>query len=481
MFTLFDHHRHASGRLSRREWLQFGALMGLGSLTGRSANAADKSSAEAVTGFGKAKSVIVVFTSGGQSQIDLWDPKPDAPLDVRGDFKPISTKVAGIQFGEHLPKVARIADKLTVVRSMSHQDVDHGSAVYLTLTGHYHAQRSGNPPPRPEDLPTYGAIVQRLRAEKKLPPAKQFLYDALHLNGPVQMPVLVAPGQFGGLLGKDYEPLVLGDVRVSQAILPGLAPQEDWNTVTLNSRLALKAQLDHHAQKLENNSRALEMNALYRQALDMLAEPRAREAFNLDAEPEAVRNRYGRHRSGQACLLARRLVEVGVPYVNVIWNHANRGQDQAPDDTDQYGWDTHNDIFGSLKNRLLPRFDESFSALIEDLDQRGLLASTLVVCIGEFGRAPRIAVEKNFKGSAPGRKHWATVYSAVFAGAGVQRGAIVGASDRLGSDPVTDRYGPWDVAATVFHALGIDPAGHFTDTLGRPYSITSGKPVMALY
>jgi uncharacterized protein (DUF1501 family) len=295
------------------------------------------------------------------------------------------------------------------------------------------------------------------------------------------MPVLLAPGQFSGLLGKAYDPLVLGDVRESQAILPGLAPQDEWSAVRLDSRLALKSQLDHHAQKLEGNQRALELNQLYRQAYDMLAAPRAREAFNLDAEPATVRDRYGRHRSGQACLLARRLVEVGVPYVNVIWNHANRGQDVAPDDTDQYGWDTHNDIFGSLKNRLLPRFDESFSALIEDLDQRGLLETTLVICIGEFGRAPRIAVERNFKGNAPGRKHWATVYSAVFAGAGVQRGAVIGASDRLGGDPVTDRFGPWDVAATMFHALGIDSAGHFTDTLGRPYGIATGKPIAELY
>jgi hypothetical protein len=311
--------------------------------------------------------------------------------------------------------------------------------------------------------------------------AKRFLYDAMHLNGPVQVPVLLAPGQFGGLLGRQHEPLVLGDVRESQAILPGLAPQEEWSAIRLDGRLALKSQLDQHAQKLAANERALEMNGLYRQAFEMLAAPRAREAFNLDAEPDSVRNRYGRHRSGQACLLARRLVEVGVPYVNVIWNHANRGQDVAPDDTDQYGWDTHNDIFGSLKDRLLPRFDESFSALIEDLDQRGLLETTLVICIGEFGRAPRIAVEKNFKGNAPGRKHWATVYSAVFAGAGVQRGAVVGASDRLGADPVTDRYGPWDVAATLFHALGVDPAGHFSDLEGRPYAITSGTPMSELF
>lgn len=479
MLTLLDAQPTAAGRLTRREWLRFGAVAGIGACHGALGAESVASALTKAPGFGRAKSVIVVFTSGGQSQIDLWDPKPAAPLDVRGDFQPISTTVTGLHFTEHLPRVARVANRLTVVRSMSHQDVDHGSAVYLTLTGHYHAQRSGNPPPRPTDLPTLGAVLQRVRTEQRQ--ARRFLYDAVHLNGPAQVPVLLSPGQNNGLLPRDYEPLVLGDVRDSSQVLPGLAPQSDWSQLRLDRRLALKEQLDAHARNLEHNQRAVEMNGLYRQALAMLQTPAAREAFNLEAEPDSVRERYGQHRSGQACLLARRLVEAGVPYVNVIWNHANRGQDLAPDDTDQYGWDTHNDIFGSLKERLLPRFDESFSALIEDLDQRGLLQTTLVVCIGEFGRAPQIAVESKFQGSAPGRKHWATVYSAVFAGTGVQRGAVVGASDRWGAEPVTERFGPWDVAATIFHALGIDPAGHFTDSLGRPFAIATGRPMRELY
>jgi hypothetical protein len=223
------------------------------------------------------------------------------------------------------------------------------------------------------------------------------------------------------------------------------------------------------------------MSRLYAQALGMLSSRQTRDAFDLEAEPAALRDRYGRHRSGQSLLLARRLVEAGVPYINVIWNQTNRGQDKEPDDTDQYGWDTHNDIFDSLQNRLLPRFDESFSAFIEDMDARGLLDQTLVVCMGEFGRAPRVALEPKFAGATPGRKHWATVYSIVMAGAGAMRGAVVGASDRLGGEPVTERYGPWDVAATMFHALAIDPRGHYTDLLGRPYAITTGRPIEAIY
>jgi arylsulfatase A-like enzyme len=170
-----------------------------------------------------------------------------------------------------------------------------------------------------------------------------------------------------------------------------------------------------------------------------------------------------------------------VPLITVFWGHNIRGQDKAPDQTEEYGWDTHNDIFDSLRDHLLPRFDQSFATLLTDLHERGLLDSTLVVCLGEFGRAPLVALEPKFAGSSPGRKHWAGVYSAVLAGAGVGRGAIVGASDRSGGAPQSDAVGPWDMAATMFAALGIDPAGHYTDPEGRPYAITTGRPIDALY
>jgi len=475
MLQFVDHIR-STGRTSRRAWLHLSTLAGLGLATrGWAAERSEPSPAGSIPGFGKAKSVLVVFANGGQSQIDMWDPKPNAPLDVRGAFQPISTALPGVQFCEHMPQIARVADRLTLVRSMSHEDLDHGSAAYLMLTGFYHARRSGNPDPSPNDLPTYGAILRRLR------PDSRFVCDAIHVNGPAILPRDVGPGQNGGFLGRAYEPLVIGDPSASAGAIPGLATQTELPTVRLDERLSLKHALDGAAQRLEQNQRALDLNRLYGQAYDVLASSQAREAFNLEAEPPQVRDRYGRHRSGQALLLGRRLVEAGVPYINVIWNHSNRGQDDQPDDTDLYGWDTHNDIFDALQNRLLPRFDESFSALIEDLDQRGLLDQTLVVCMGEFGRAPRIALEAKFKGATPGRKHWATVYSIALAGAGVSRGAVVGASDRLGGEPITERYGPWDVAATMFHALGIDPHGHYTDTQSRPYAISQGKPIEALY
>jgi hypothetical protein len=474
MLRIFDQVRQASGRLTRRELLRCGLLGGLSAGMQSLAGASEKSPPN-TSGFGRAKSVVLVFANGGQSQIDMWDPKPNAPLDVRGAFRPISTALPGVQFCEHMPQIARVADRFTLVRSMSHEDLDHGSAAYLCLTGCYHARRSSNPPPSPNDMPTYGAVLRRVR------PAGPFVHNAVHLNGPALVPRDVGPGQDGGFLGRAFEPLVVGDPSAAAGAIPGLAPQTDLPTVRLDERLSLKQSLDQYAARLESNGKAGDMSRLYTQALAMLASPHAREAFDLDREQPAIRDRYGRHRSGQALLLARRLVEAGVPYINVIWNHSNRGQDDRPDDTDLYGWDTHNDIFDALQHRLLPRFDESFSALIEDLDQRGVLDQTLVVCMGEFGRAPRVALEPKFKGSSPGRKHWASVYSIVVAGAGAQRGAVVGASDRLGAEATTERYGPWDVAATMFHALGIDPHAHYRDALDRPFAIASGKPILELY
>jgi hypothetical protein len=426
-------------------------------------------------GFAKAKSVILIYASGGQSQLEMWDPKPNAPLDIRGEFSSIGTSIPGVRFGEHMPRLAAMADRYTIVRSMSHEDLDHGSATYLALTGRYHSRRSSNPAPSPNDFPTYGAVLKQVR------PTHRFPYDAVHVNGPALVPFEASPGQNNGFLPREVDPLVVGDVANSPVALPGLSSQAELPAVRLRARQTLKNTLDAYCRKLAADQRSLDLSSMYRQALEILSSPRCRHAFDLDAEPPALRDRYGRHRSGQACLLARRLVEAGTPMVTVIWNHSNRGQDRDPSDTDIYGWDTHNDIFFALREHLLPRFDASFSTLLEDLDERGLLDNTLVICMGEFGRAPQVALEKTFAGSSPGRKHWSSVYSIVAAGAGVGRGHVVGASDRHAAEPVTKRFGPWDVAATMFSALGINPHGHFVDALQRPYPITIGNPIDELY
>jgi hypothetical protein len=338
-----------------------------------------------------------------------------------------------------------------------------------------HPKKSSNPLPSPNDLPTYGAVVQRVR------PTSRFPYSAVHVNGPALVPFIQAPGQFGGVLGHAFDPLVVGDVSREAVALHGLDPLPDLPPVRLDERRSLLRSVDSYRRGLERDRTLLDVDANYRHAYELLSAPQTRLAFDLDREPAAVRDRYGRHRPGQACLLGRRLVEAGVPLVTVIWNHNNRGQDLTPEDPDSHGWDTHNDIFEVLKESLLPRFDQSFSALLLDLEQRGLLETTLVVCTGEFGRAPLVALEPKFAGATPGRKHWAAVYSLVLAGAGVARGAVYGSSDKLGAYPKSNACTPGDIAATMFAALGIDPEGHYTDSLDRPYPIATGKPLAGVY
>jgi hypothetical protein len=449
---------------NRREWLRLGCA---GLLAAPSAAKADRAL------LARAKSVLLVFTSGGMSQFETWDPKPNAPEEIRGAFGSIPTSIPGIRFGEHMPRIAQLADRFTVLRSMTHDDLDHGSACYLALTGQFHQRKSSNPLPSPDDFPTYGAVLHRVRPARHLP------YTAAHLNGPLLVPTVPSAGQNGGFLGRGCEPLLLGDVTDEGAGLPSLEPPAEMPALRLTARQSLLAQVDHAAAGLE--SLQSERDPYTRQAFDLLGSPQVARAFDLEREPGKVRDRYGRNRAGQACLMARRLIEAGVPWVTAFFNHGIRGQDKAPTVTDEYGWDTHNDIFEAMRDRLLPRFDLGFSALLEDLEQRGLLDTTLVVCMGEFGRAPRVALEPRFEGSTPGRKHWAACYSIVLAGAGVHRGATYGASDKMGAYPSLNPVTPADLTATMFAALGVDPAGHFTNLGGRPVPITPGRPVVGLF
>ncbi len=444
--------------LSRRDLLRFVLPAALTSV--KPLNAARP----AVSGFGKAKSVLVVFTSGGQSQLDIWDPKPDAPEEIRGAFSTIATRIPGVRFGEHLPKLAGLADRFTIVRTMSHDDLDHGSACYLALTGQFHPRKSSNPPPRPTDYPALGAVLKRVR------PTKVFPHTAVHVNGPMLAPREPSAGQFGGFLGRAYEPAELGNVTLTDRLLVGLELPADVPPERLDARRALLAGLDPLALD----------DPRLRQAFELVNAPQVRTTFDLEREPARLRERYGLHRSGQACLMARRLVEAGVPWITVFFNHGIRGQDTAPNDTDEYGWDTHNDIFVSLKKHLLPRFDQSVSTLLEDLRTRGLLDTTLVVIMGEFGRAPLVALEKSFEGSSPGRKHWAACYSVVLAGAGITPGAVYGKSDRFAAYPALDPVKPGDLSATIFHTLGIAPDTHYEDLTFRPQRIVTGEPLTRL-
>ncbi len=458
--------------LSRRQLLLLGGVAGLGVWLPKKTQAASPGRGP---GWASARSVLVVFANGGQSHLDLWDMKPQAPETVRGAFRPIATRVPGVHICEHLPRLARLAHRFQIVRSMTHEDLDHGSAVYLALTGHYHRRRSSNPPPTPEDMPTLGAVLHRLQ------PSGQFPYSAVYLNAPALIPENVSPGQFAGILGPAHQPLFVGDATAGAGALPGLQPQQEVPHVRLARRRRLLASVDRFRRRMEHHAQMQQLHVAYRRAFEVLDRPECVQAFDLAQEPQQVKDRYGRWRSGQACLLARRLIEAGVPLVTVMFNHTNRGQDRYPGQTDYYGWDTHNDIFQSLRTHLLPRFDQSFSALLEDLDQRGLLETTLVICMGEFGRAPRVAFEANFKGRYPGRKHWAAAYSILVAGAGTTPGAVLGRTDRLGAYVQQQPITPGDLAATVFWALGIDPRQRYQDLLGREFAAAPGRPVTALW
>ena len=447
---------------SRRDWLRIGVPATLSMALPRAGAKPSPSS----VGFGRAKSVVVIFTSGGQSQLDTWDPKPDAPEQIRGVFRTAQTTTPGLRVCEHLPRMAALANRFAVLRSMTHDDLDHGSACYLALTGQHHPRKSSNPPPRPTDFPALGAVLKRVR------PAKHFPHTAVHVNGPLLAPIEVSPGQYGGFLGRGYEPAELGNVTDTDRLVASLDLPSDVPAERLASRRDLLAKLDPGTAA----------DPLAQKAFELVNAPRVRDALDLDREPGKLRDRYGRHRSGQACLMARRLVEAGVPWVTVFFNHGIRGQDDHPDDTDEYGWDTHNDIFESLKSHLLPRFDHSVSAFLEDLGHRGLLETTLVVVMGEFGRAPLVAVEKNFAGrGSPGRKHWGACYSVLLAGAGVAPGAVYGKSDRIAAYPQAEPTTPGDLAATMFHALGIPPDAHYTDATDRPYRAVTGTPVTNLF
>ena len=448
--------------LSRRDWLRL-SLPGMLAINPLRAAPPSKS---------KAKSVLVVFTSGGMSQLDTWDPKPDAPEEIRGAFGSIATSVPGLRFGEHLPRLAKLAKHFTVVKSMTHDDSDHGSACYLTLTGQHHPRKSSNPSPSPLDAPTLGSVLHRVR------PSGRFPHTAMQVNGPLLTPTEPGPGQFGGWLGRGYDPIEFGEVTKGSAIARGLERPAEVSRERADERRGLAEQLDGRAKLWPGTDSQTDVLRL---TYDLLNAPRTRDAFDLTKEPDSVRDRYGRHRAGQACLLGRRLVEAGVPWVTVFFNHSVRGQDTQPEDTDAYGWDTHNDIFEAMKDHLLPRFDHSFSALLEDLRERGLLKSTLLVCIGEFGRAPRVALEKNFAGSTPGRKHWPRCYSAALAGAGVTPGGIYGASDRHAAEPRANAVSPSDLAATMLHALGIPADTHYTDANGKLARCTPGEPIGGLF
>jgi hypothetical protein len=446
-------------RTTRRELLRVGALglcgLGLSDLFAHSAaRGADN---RAHGSFGRAKACIFMFMWGGPSQLDTWDPKPDAPDEVRGEFKPIDTRVPGVHISEHFPRLAGLADRYAIIRSMTHDDPAHLSSVHHVLTGrHAPKVNSDADPPSRKDSPHLGSALAYLRpAKSTVPPFVTMPWIVSHPAAPGGM----APGQNAGWLGQLYDPFVVSaepDAATFQ--LPGLRPAADVSVARLEGRKTLLAQLD------DLRSLAANCSGLQQRALDLLSSPKLQRAFALEQEPAAVRDRYGRHIHGRCLLLARRLIEAGARLVEVNWH-----QDH------QAFWDTHGNNFKRLKNQLMPPADQGFSALIEDLEQRGLLDETLLVWVGEFGRRPKIT-----RGNA-GREHHPQCYSAVLAGGGIQGGQVYGSSNRLASYPDDKPVSPADLTATIYHALGVAPDLVLRDREGRSVSLTEGSAVTSLF
>lgn len=474
MFSLEDHAPPPNDGISRREWLRVGGLSALGlTLPGllrggeraTSTPAAPRLS-RALQGatFGRARNVIFLWLQGGPPQHETFDPKPDAPVDIRGPFRPIATNVPGMRFSELLPRIACRADKLAVVRSIATNDDNHDVSGYWVLTGYPYGPGSARQI-KPNDWPYFGSIVKMLKPSERLPALTSvWVPDMMRLNDNV-----TPAGQTAGFLGKLWEPeRFVGDPAAPAYQIEGLSLRGDLSRFRLNRRRNLLAQVDRHFGAIERGGAVEAWDRLSQQAFDLVTSGRAREAFDLSREPASLRDRYGRYSWGQTTLLARRLVEAGVRLVHVNWM-------REPGDSavDNPLWDTHAQNADRLQDVLCPQFDVTFAALLDDLEQRGLLDETLVVAIGEFGRTPRI----NAQG---GRDHWGRVFSFALAGAGIAGGQVFGASDRTGAFPTTDPIRAHDLTATIFHLLGIDPQGVFYDKSNRPHLLTQGEPLQRL-
>jgi hypothetical protein len=468
--------RLCDGR-SRREWLRIGGLsmlgLGLGDLVratpGSSrAHAATANSALARglggSAFGRAKNVIYLWLQGGPPQHETFDPKPEAPAEIRGMFRPIATNVPGIQFCELLPRISRLADKLAVVRSIATDDPNHDVSGYWVLTGYPYGPGSARQI-KPNDWPYFGSIVKMLKPSETMPALTSvWIPDVMRLNDSV-----TPAGQTAGFLGRAWEPeRFVGDPAAPDYRIEGLNLPADLPRLRVDRRKLLLGQIDEHLKSFEAGGNLRSWDRYAQDAYDLVSSGRARAAFDLDREPPKLRDRYGRYSWGQSVLLARRLIEAGVRLVHVNW--AREPGDSAVDNP---MWDTHAQNADRLQDVLCPQFDVTFSALMEDLGARGLLDETLVVAIGEFGRTPKI----NGQG---GRDHWGNVFSFVMAGAGIAGGQVFGSSDRNGAAPASDPIRPHDLTATIFHLLGIDHGGTFPDKLGRPQPITRGEPLQAI-
>ncbi len=452
--------------LNRREVLRIGGLgaLGAGLNLADLARGADASRAPAAAGdsFGRARSCILLFLMGGPPQHSTWDPKPDAPAEVRGEFGPIATTVPGLAISALMPRTAMVADKICILRAVSTGDNAHSSSGYYMLTGRPHAPMNfeNANPGAPNDAPSLGAVLGRVGgARGGLPATITLPHRIFNTDGSVW------PGQDAGFLGRSADPWLLNarltpaGYRIQEVNLPA---QIDLGR--LERRIGLLDGVQRQLDDLGRDAAADLLDGHTRRAFDLLRSGGARRAFRLEEEPEASRDRYGDTPFGQGVLLARRLVEAGVRLVQVNWH---RGADEPPANP---CWDSHVNESARLKDVLVPPTDRAYSALLEDLHRRGLLDETLVVCMAEFGRTPRL------DGNG-GRNHWGSVFSVTLAGGGVRGGHVHGSSDKIGGYPRDGRVRPEDLSATIFHCLGYRPETEYHDPLGRPHPVSRGEVI----
>ncbi len=432
-------------------------------------------------GWGKAKSIIMVYLQGGPSHLDLWDPKADVPDNVRSVFKPIDTKVPGTQVTEILPKLAAITDKFTFIRSMGYTPnglFNHTAAIYQMMTGYTTDKVSPSgqlEPPSPKDFPNFGSNIVRLK------PSTEPMLPFVMMPRPLQESNVVGKGGSAGFLGKAFDPYTLypdGDdmdlAKMDKIRVDDLKLRPEVFARRLERRARLRDAIDAGMPDLEKAVASYDLDTYYDKALSLVISGRAREAFNIQAEPDAVRDLYGRNTFGQSCLLARRLVEAGTRVVEVIWPKVAN--------SDNHSWDHHVGLSERMKNQSGPMLDQGLSGLLTDLDQRGLLNETLVVAVGEFGRSPQKGVSTSGNGnSADGRDHWPYCYTAVLAGAGIGRGQAYGQSDKTGSAPLKDPVHPGELLATIYHAFGIDPATIVYNHLNQPRELVKAEAVTRLF
>jgi hypothetical protein len=445
--------------ISRREALRVGGL----GFTGLAWSDLFRSQAKAAPKkgtFGKAKACIIVFNYGGPSHIDMWDLKPDAPKEIRGDFNSAATNVPGIAISEHLPRLGKLVDKFAIVRSVTHNDNDHAIGAYLALTGYSHPKHETlgiEPAATPQDMPSLGSVVAKLRPATRPVFSYVSLGDVRHFGNNDSL------GATAGCLGSSYEPFTLPfETRTNRVIdlRPVTAVMTDTTGTDMTGRRTLLDRMNKAAPSLQAAAEARTLDDASRRAYELLSTSATREAFDLSREPQKVRAAYGSDPFARNCLLARRLVEAGVP-LTTLYSIGNRD------------WDTHGNNFNDLKNTLAPQTDRAFSALLSDLDARGLLDETLVVWMGDMGRTPRVN-----KGA--GRDHWSFCYSVVLAGAGIKPGQVYRSSDRAAAYPSTNPVSPADLAAMIYHCLGIDPRGEMIDQQGRPMVVSRGEVVKGL-